>query len=605
MSQIKTVKDAIDIVEIVGERVQLQKAGSNLKAPCPFHSEKTPSFFVNQQLQRYRCFGCGESGDVYEFLQKYEGMTFYESLEYLADRAGVTLEKRAIQSSEDSQREHVLAALNLAKEYYHYLLTQHKLGKPGLEYLQTRGLSDDLIKTFQVGYALPAWDGLIKYLHHKKKYDLSILEQAGLVIRGRNNRYYDRFRDRVVFPLTNHRGQVVGFSGRLLDAKAKEAKYINSPETSVYHKSKMLFGFYEQLQAIRKSEEVVIVEGEFDVLSSIQAKLPQVVAIKGSALTDEQMKLVKRMARRVILALDRDVAGLEATRRAISLATSHNLDLRVVDPSLMTTKDPDDLARSDPKAWRQAVKQSVSVYDFLISTTLSANDTDTAEGRRAIITDLAQPLMTIPHAIEQDVYLRKLANHLNLKPDLIKQDLRRAYDQQRLQPNSSSDARSRSRTSSTLTTPQSQTKKLKLETYVWFLLFHSNPQTWPEKTEQLKHIMFSDKKFDALHAELADRSFTELAEFSRGLSEDLQQFVFELHTHPWFYSQLEQLNLHTEWERAMTELIQIDIKREISDITQELKKLDRLNTKTKAQNQDQDALLAKISILKKKQRQLQ
>ncbi|HPR14166.1 MAG TPA: DNA primase, partial [Candidatus Woesebacteria bacterium] len=301
MSQIQEVKDANNIVEIVGEKIDLRPSGSSFKARCPFHSEKTPSFFVHPEMQRYRCFGCGATGDVLDFLQNYDGMTFYEALKYLADRASITL-KDFNRTSEDEEREQLLGILNLAKEYYHYLLTQHEAGKPALAYLKERGTNSQSIKLFNLGYSLSSWDGLIKYLHQKKKYPLELIAKTGLIIKGKGDRYYDRFRGRVMFPLKNHRGQVVGFSGRLLTAQAKEAKYINSPETSLYHKSKLLYGYSELFREIRKANKVVVVEGEFDVISSAQAHVNNVVAIKGSALTADQVDLLARVSDSVILA---------------------------------------------------------------------------------------------------------------------------------------------------------------------------------------------------------------------------------------------------------------------------------------------------------------
>jgi DNA primase len=285
---------------------------------------------VNQQLQRYKCFGCGESGDVFTFLEKYEGMTFAESLEYLADRAGITLERLSF-TKEDDQRKRLLTILDLAKEYYHFLLTQHDAGAPAREYLKDRGTNAESIKIFQLGYSLDSWDGLIKYLHGKKGFTLEELEAAGLIIRKGPGRFYDRFRGRIMFPLTDVRGRVVGFSGRVLKADEKEAKYINTPETQLYHKSQLLFGFSQLYQEIRKANEVVIVEGEFDVISSAQVHVNNVVGVKGSALTEEQVRLLSRTVAKIILSFDRDSAGIKATKRAIEVARPFGVDLRVID----------------------------------------------------------------------------------------------------------------------------------------------------------------------------------------------------------------------------------------------------------------------------------
>ena len=307
MSQVREVKDANDILAVIGEKLSLQKAGTYYKGLCPFHNEKTPSFFVSEQFQRFQCFGCGAGGDVFEFLMKYDSISFYEALQALAGRAGITL-KHEFKTEEDQQREQLLSCLDLAKEYYHYLLTQHQVGQPARDYLKNRGVTAQSIKLFSLGYALPKWDGLIQYLHHKKKYPLEILSKAGLIASHRTGRFYDRFRGRLIFPLRNHRGQVVGFSGRLLDAQAKEAKYINSPETLLYHKSKMLYGFSELHRQLVTAGDAVVVEGEFDEISSTQAEVNNVVAIKGSAFTPDHAQLLKRLVSGVILALDADAA---------------------------------------------------------------------------------------------------------------------------------------------------------------------------------------------------------------------------------------------------------------------------------------------------------
>ncbi|PIR58679.1 MAG: DNA primase, partial [Candidatus Pacebacteria bacterium CG10_big_fil_rev_8_21_14_0_10_56_10] len=391
MSQVQDVKQAIDILEVIGQRLQLQRAGSNYKAVCPFHSEKTPSFFVNQDLQRYKCFGCGRSGDALSFLQEYEGMTFGEALEQLADQAGITLE-RFRPSSQEQRGKSLLEVLDLAKEYYHFLLTQHRLGGLARDYLKQRGITAESTKVFQLGFAPAKWDGILTYLTKKKKYSPQLLEEVGLIVR-RNGRQYDRFRDRLMFPLKDHRGQVVGFAGRLLNDQAQEAKYINSPETSLYHKSKLLYGYHELRQEIRKAGQAVVMEGELDVISSSQAHLNNVVAIKGSALTSDQARLLKRLVTKVVLALDTDAAGVTATKRAVPVIEQAGLELRVA--SLPAGKDPDELGRSNPKLLRQSVSQAVSVYEFIIEAALAAHDATTPDGKRYIMQEVAPYISAI------------------------------------------------------------------------------------------------------------------------------------------------------------------------------------------------------------------
>jgi DNA primase len=427
MSQVQQIKEATNIVEIIAERLELQRAGGHSKARCPFHSEKSPSFFVSESMQRYKCFGCGESGDVITFLQKYEGMTFLEALEYLADRAGIALQKftrSAMTSQAEAQRKKILEVLDLTQEYYHYLLTQHSIGAKARQYLKNRQIKSESISLFKIGYSPEDWDGLFNYLTKKKKYSTEVLLEAGLIIKSKKGKYYDRFRDRVMFPLRNHRGQTVGFSGRVLNPDIKEAKYINSPETAVYHKSSMLFGLAELMQQIRKARWVVVVEGELDVIASVQAHVNEVVAVKGSALTEDHAKLLVRVVEKVILSMDSDSAGITATKRAIQVLSPHDLEIRVA--SVPAGKDPDELVKQDPKLWRDTVKRTLSIYEFLINQAVKTHGSDTGESKKKVLQEVGLVLAQMSHVVEQDYYIKLLAEKLNVREDLVREDVRRA-----------------------------------------------------------------------------------------------------------------------------------------------------------------------------------
>src|SRR5688572_30221514 len=256
--QVEVIKSKVDIVEVIGERVVLKKAGRHFKGLCPFHSEKSPSFIVSSERQSYKCFGCQEGGDVFSFLQKYDGMSFYEALETLAKRVGVTLESYR-PTSQDAYRKRLLEIMSLASEYYHFLLTKHKSGEEARAYLKSRSITNDAINQFNLGYAPNSWRSVSDFLIQKKQYSLEELEAVGLVIRKDAGNFYDRFRGRVMFPLRDHKGVVVGFSGRTLSNDEKEAKYINSPETQLYSKSRMLYGLWENREQIRKENAIVLV----------------------------------------------------------------------------------------------------------------------------------------------------------------------------------------------------------------------------------------------------------------------------------------------------------------------------------------------------------
>ncbi len=608
MSQVKQVKDSVNIVDVIGERLELSRSGTNLKAVCPFHSEKTPSFFVSEVLQRYKCFGCGESGDVISFLEKYEGMSFKEALQYLAERVGIILTEFR-HSPEDEQRERIISLLDLAMEYYHYLLTHHQSGKGAREYLKKRGITKESIKVFQLGYSLSSWDGLISFLHKKKKYSLKDIQAAGLIIQSRGSRYYDRFRNRIIFPLTNHRGQIVGFSGRTLDAKAKEAKYINTPETLVYHKSELLYGFSHLYQPIRQAEEVIIAEGEMDVISSAQAHVNNIVAIKGSALTREQMQLLRRVVQRVLLSFDMDQAGVEATKRAVTLAKEFNVELRVVkmpQDSGKSAKDPDELARSDPKAWRTVVSNSVSVYEFFLQQAIAQFDQTKPEGKRKIIDELAPIFTQITHEVEKDYYVKKLAAILQVSDSVVKKDFASYIDRKKI----GSKKRSVSATKKKKQNSDQQLTKdrrHKLEEYLLFLLFrYTECKDSTKKNESiitisqnLKQITFVTPGLKQILYRIEEwqGEFT-LDRFVSSLPSDLQQLVSDCYLHPTYLSLLGKLNWDKEWSQTRQDLLHLSVENEIQQITKRLDELDEKRSKTPQDEAEQTKLLQHIVELK-------
>jgi DNA primase len=417
MSQIPEIKEKLDIVNIIGERIKLQRRGKNFLGLCPFHSEKTPSFNVSPDMQRYICFGCKRKGDVFEFIQEFDRLTFPETLEYLADKAGVKLEKLT-PDPQEKMRKDMFAALELAQRYFSYLLVEHAVGEPARQYLEGRGLSPSLAKQFGLGFAPDNWDTLTTYLM-KKKFPADVIVSAGLALAGKSGRPYDRFRGRIMFPLHDHRGRVVGFSGRILDTEAKEAKYINTPETSLYHKRNLLYGYWQNLNFIREAESVIITEGEFDVLSSVQAHVQNIVAVKGSALTEEQVRTLARTVQTIYLALDADSAGVEATKRAIEIVQPFPVALRVI--PLTGGKDPDDLARADAAAWRETIKQHISAFEYVLDHTIKEHDIHTPDGLKKATNIMLGLLNKVEHIVERSFYLRQLAERLHVSESVLEE----------------------------------------------------------------------------------------------------------------------------------------------------------------------------------------
>jgi DNA primase len=427
--QVEQVKSKIDIVEVIGERVILKKAGRHFKGLCPFHSEKSPSFIVSAERQSFKCFGCQEGGDVLTFLQKYDGMSFLESLEMLAKRVGVTLESYR-PTSQDAYKKKLLEIASLTAEYYHFLLTKHQSGEEARNYLKSRGIGNEAITQFNLGYAPNQWRSVSDFLIQKKKYTSEELDAVGLVIRKDANSFYDRFRGRVMFPLKDHKGVVVGFSGRTLLKDDKEAKYINSPETMLYSKSKMLYGLWENREYIRKANGIVLVEGELDMIPSWQAGVKNVAAIKGSAFTSEQAQLITRFTKNVAMSLDSDSAGQEAIKRAVIVAENMDLSIRVV--QIKGGKDPGDVATANPRSWREMVSAAVLYWDFLIESSLVRHDPKTGEGARIISEEIVPALAQIANSVMRAHYVSDLAKKLSVPEESIYSEINRSNKKKEL-----------------------------------------------------------------------------------------------------------------------------------------------------------------------------
>jgi DNA primase len=423
VDQVEEIKKKVGIADVVGGFVTLKRAGRNLKGLCPFHEEKTPSFMVNEELSIYKCFGCGESGDIFSFLMKLEGLEFGEALEKLADKAGIQLVKN-FQGEEKSEKAKLFEVNNLAAEYYHYLLTEHPAGEVAREYLLGRGVGEKIIKTFKLGFALDEWDGLLTYLVKKKGYKKELLLKAGLIIDS-NQGGYDRLRGRVVFPFTDAAGRVVGFSGRIVPALSKGeesgGKYINSPETPVYHKSEVFFGLSQARQAMRKNNRVVVVEGPMDMISSFTVGVTETVAINGTAMTEGMMAILARVCDRLVLALDADRAGEIAIKRSIEAAEKFNLSIKVV--NITGGKDPDEVARKDPAGWKKQVEGAVEVYQFVMERAIAKWGSKGAEAMKRVSEEVLPYLAKIGNSVVQAHYVKKLAGVLAVLEEKVWEEL--------------------------------------------------------------------------------------------------------------------------------------------------------------------------------------
>jgi DNA primase len=419
--QVDEVKSKTDIVSIIGEHVSLKKAGRNYKGFCPFHNEKTPSFNVSPELQIYKCFGCGVSGDVISFLQEYEGMEFYEALKTLADKAGVKL-KPLSGKREVGVKERIYEINSWVADFYHYILVNHASGKNALKYLQKdRGIKKNSIKSFRLGFCPDVPFALKHFAVDKKRVAIDELQKAGIVYSGRGQ-IVDRFKGRVIFPLFDHRGSTIAFAGRAMPGRDDIAKYINSPETPVYHKSRVLYGLNLVRSEIKRLNQVVVVEGELDMISCWQAGVKNVVAIKGSALTAEQAQLLSRYTQNAVLALDADLAGDVAARRGIEIAEKEGLEVKVA--VIKNYKDPDELARNNPVALKKTIADAVGVWDFIVDSVFSRYDVESGLGKAKISKEIVPILSAIRDPIVQAHYCNVVARRLNVPMEAVTSQLR-------------------------------------------------------------------------------------------------------------------------------------------------------------------------------------
>lgn len=426
MDQVAQIREKLDIVAFIAEHITVKKAGRNFKANCPFHGEKTPSFVISPERQIWHCFGCGKGGDIYTFLMEYEKMDFPEALRVLAKRAGIELTSQRATSGITSKKERLYEINSFAKEYYHYVLTKLPAGKKALEYLKNRGVTDKVIETFKVGYAPPTGKALGEYLLQKKKYPREEIIEAGLAFVGRSG-LVDFFRGRLLFPLIDHRDNVVGFSGRVLEGDAP-SKYINTRETLVYHKGEHMFGLNITKEAVRREKQAIIVEGEFDVLSCFEHGIGNVVAVKGTALTDQHVNLLNRYATKVTFCFDDDKAGQEAIKRSLLVVEKKGLTPTVI--AIPNGKDPDDAVKEDAGSFKKAVKEDIPVYDYLLTKLLKDNDITTAEGQKAAVEEYLSFVALIGNEVVKEHYLRKLSSQVGTSYESISKELQRFVQRQ-------------------------------------------------------------------------------------------------------------------------------------------------------------------------------
>jgi len=420
--KINEVRERTDIVELVSQYVSLKRSGANHMGLCPFHAEKSPSFSVHAGRQFFHCFGCGVGGDVFSFLMKIEGLAFPDAARRLAERAGIDLEERQLSPEEElrqQQREQLYRVNELAAEYFHQLLMEQPAGEPGRQYLNRRGYGRKAAAEYQLGYAADTWEGLANHLQ-QQGVTAEDARTLGLIRPGKQERGdYDLFRGRLIFPIFDLSGRVVAFGGRVLDDS--KPKYINSPESPIYHKGRVLFGLYQARQAMRQAGEVILVEGYFDQLALYRADFPQVVATCGTALTADHARLLKRYVQRVQLLFDQDAAGKQATFKAMAALQEEGVPASVIE--LPAGEDPDSFVqRQGAEAFQQRLAQARPAMDLFMEDALAVAGPAVEERVRAAEIVLER-ISGLTSELEQDLYLKDLAGRSGIDLQLLKQKL--------------------------------------------------------------------------------------------------------------------------------------------------------------------------------------
>lgn len=562
--QVEEIKNKIDIVDVISEYVDLKKAGTNYKGVCPFHSEKTPSFMVNPELQIYKCFGCDAKGDVFTFLEEYEGMEFYESLKFLAEKTGVVLKKDDDKHSLDLRSKRKLYDINESvHRFYQYMLHKHTSGSSALEYLKKeRGLTDDTITAFQIGYAPNDFSALEKVFVLKKKATKEELEKVGLSYL-KNGRPLDRFRGRIMFPLFDHRGNLNGFAGRILPHldKGDTGKYINSPETILHHKGNMLFGLWTTRKEIKKTGFAVLVEGPMDAIASYQGGVKNVVAIQGTSLTQEQVKLLARFTKKLVFCLDSDFAGEGAERRGIQMAESEGLEVRVA--QLTGFKDPGEAAIQDSTSYKKAIKEAIGVWDFIINTVIGRYDNLDGETKAKISRELAPLLATIADDIVRSHYIGEVARKLSVPVDAVSREVVKKT----IMVNQTSVVKDPFQ-------KKEKTRKSILEERFLSLAFSANPEYLLSKDMGVITELQSRKLLDTFLKYAKGKDTLSIAVFSKELSNDLSIFLQEL-----LLQNEEDVDrkgkeeYNTELNRLFGELELLTIRSQLDQLAKELKSL--------------------------------
>lgn len=563
VSPIDEIKNRLDIVEVIGSYIKLKKAGANYRALCPFHSEKKPSFFVSPSRQIWHCFGCSAGGDVFGFIKQIEGVEFGDALRILAKRAGVTLRREDPQLK--SQRNRLYEISELACQFFEKQLEQSKMGGLAQKYLLERGIRKESFKNYRLGYAPDSWRGLSDFLA-SKGYRPEEIIKAGLAIRKENigetggqvredsRGWYDRFRARIMFPVFDLNSQVIGFGGRIfsegLRAKSRgeeEApKYMNTPGTLLYDKSRILYNLDKARMAIRKNGFCILVEGYIDVILSCQLGFENIVATSGTALTNYQLGILKRYSDNLLTSFDMDVAGNLATKRGIDLAQVQGFNIKVI--VLPAESDPAIVISKDPREWEKLIKNAKSILEFYFDLSLSRFDKDTLEGKKEISKTLLPVIKRIQNKIEQSFWIQELSRALQIKEEAILKELEKIkLESPQVSPE--------------FVAPSKKSRKELLEERIAMLAL-----------KEPKNLDLISKEEIALFANPISRLILHLKTNPPGQIPELKELVDELSLKFEVEQAEAEIDIESEFKKCLDELKALGVKKRLNEISGEIKK---------------------------------
>jgi DNA primase len=597
-SDVEEIKNRLSIVDVLGGYIRLEKAGVNFRARCPFHNEKTPSFVVSEEKQIWHCFGCQKGGDIFKFVMEMEGLEFKEALKLLAEKAGVELKR--FDGKTEAKKNRIFEILELTTKFYEYQLWEGPGKNKILSYLRERGIKDETIKNFRLGYAPKGWENILNFLV-SRGYSVEEIERAGLLVKKTNNQqpttnnvvggklsvvssFYDRFRERIMFPIADTNGKVVGYSARVTPGQdEKQAKYINTPETEVYHKSKILYGIDKAKNETKQQNFVLLVEGNLDVIAASQAGIKNVVAVSGTALTPEHLRIIKRYANKVKLCFDMDKAGEAATKKSLKLCFKEEVAADVVE--LPSGKDAAELSKNNPDEMKKAVEKSEDAMAYYLRKNLSKYDKKEVDGKNRIAEELLDMIGSLTNELSKSHWIKKLSEALETKENVLTDMLKKASIKNTIGKTSSSGGTINAETFS----PKSKEETL-IQEMIGLMLVYA--EVWEKAVaEEQENPIFQKNvllNFIEKNGERLNFSFDNLLKF-------LEDETLKNQAEKIFFEKKYQFDLNNNVEEIIVKEPVVEFSRLLAEIKREeqrmlLEKIER-DLKIAEEKKDKDAML--------------